>query len=118
TENGIRYDLILDIAAQRSLLDCRRSLTQRGRHVLIARSLGGFFAAAVLGAGITIAGTKRMGVFMWKPNNREDLASLGRLLATGQITPLIDRTYPLSETPAALQYVAEGRARGKVIITV
>jgi len=117
-DNGLRYDMILDIAAQRSVLDCRRSLAPRGRHVLIARSLGGFFAAAVVGAGISVAGSKRMGVFMWRPNNREDLAEMGRLLATGQITPLIDRSYQLSETRAALQYVAEGRARGKVIITI
>jgi NADPH:quinone reductase-like Zn-dependent oxidoreductase len=117
-DNGLRYDMILDIAAQRSVLDCRRSLAPRGRHVLIARSLSGFFAAAVVGAGISVAGSKRMGVFMWRPNNPEDLAEMGRLLATGQITPLIDRSYQLSETRAALQYVAEGRARGKVIITI
>ena len=116
--NGLRYDLILDIAAQRSVLDCRRSLAPRGRHVLIARSLGGFFGAAVLGVGISMAGSKRMGVFMWRPNNREDLDRVGRLLATGQITPLIDRSYPLSDTPAALRYVDEGKARGKVVITV
>jgi NADPH:quinone reductase-like Zn-dependent oxidoreductase len=117
-DNGLRYDMILDIAAQRSVLDCGRSLAPRGRHVLIARSLGGFFAAAVVGAGISVAGSKRMGVFMWRPNNREDLAEMGRLLATGQITPLIDRSYQLSETRAALQYVAESRARGKVVITI
>jgi len=86
--------------------------------VLIARSLGGFFEAAVVGAGISIAGSKRMGVFMWKPSNPEDLGTLGRLLAAGEITPLIDRSYPLSETPAALRYVDEGHARGKVIIAV
>jgi len=117
-ENGLRYDMILDIAAQRSLFDCRRSLARGGRHMLIARSLGGFFEAAVVGAGISIAGSRRMGVGMWKPNNREDLGTLGRLLAAGEITPLIDRSYPLGETPAAMQYVAEGHARGKVIITV
>jgi NADPH:quinone reductase-like Zn-dependent oxidoreductase len=117
-DNGLRYDMILDIAAQRSILDCRRSLIPRGRHVLIARSLGGFFEAAVVGVGISLAGSKRMGVFMWRPNNREDLAEMGRLLATGRVTPLIDRSYQLSETPAALQYVAEGRARGKVVITI
>ena len=117
-DNGLRYDVILDVAVQRSLFDCRRSLARGGRYVLIARSLGGFFEAAVVGAGISIAGSERMGVFLWKPNNREDLGILGRLLAAGEITPLIDRSYPLSETPAALRYMDEGQARGKVIITV
>jgi len=118
TENGLRYDMILDIAAQRSVFDCRRSLAPRGRHVLIARSLGGFFVAALLGAGISVAGTKRMGVFMWKPNHREDLDRVGRLLATGQITPLIDRRYELSGVPDALRYLESGDARGKLVITM
>ncbi len=117
-EDGQRYDLILDIASPRSVLHYRASLTPAGRYVQIARSLGGFFEAAVVGGGVSIAGSKRMGVFMWRPNNREDLSELGRLLANGQITPIIDRSYPLPEAPAALRYLAEGHARGKVVITV
>ena len=117
-ENGLRYDVILDIAVQRSLFDCRKSLAPRGRHAVIASSIGGLFEAAVVGAGISIAGSQKMGVFMWKPSNPEDLGTLGRLLAAGEITTLIDRSYPLSETPAALQYVADGHARGKVVILV
>lgn len=118
TRNGQRYDLILDIAARRSVLHYRRSLAPGGRYVLIARSLGGFFQAALLGALISVGGSKRMGVFMWNPGRREDLDSLTRLLDAGRIKPLIDRRYGLSQVPGALRYVEEGRARGKVVIMV
>ena len=118
TRNGQRYDLILDIAARRSVLHYRRSLAPGGRYVLVARSLGGFFQAALLGALISIGGSKRMGIFMWNPGKREDLDSLKRLLDAGRIKPLIDRRYGLSQVPEALRYVEEGRARGKVVITV
>jgi NADPH:quinone reductase-like Zn-dependent oxidoreductase len=118
TRNGQRYDLILDIAAQRSTLHYRRSLTPRGRYVLIARSLVGFFEALVVGGWISMTGSKRMGIFMWKPNNREDLKFLKGLLEAGQIRPLIDSRYELNDVPEALRHVEQRRARGKVVITV
>ena len=118
TENGRRYDLILDIAAQRSVLHYRRSLAPRGRYVLIARSMGGFFQATLIGGLITMAGGKRMGIFMWNPNNPADLEILSALYQEGTIKPFVDRSYRLSEVPDALRYVEEGHARGKVVITV
>lgn len=59
-----------------------------------------------------------MGIFIWNPGKREDLDLLQRLLDAGRIKPLIDRGYGLSQVPEALRYVEEGRARGKVVITV
>jgi NADPH:quinone reductase-like Zn-dependent oxidoreductase len=118
TKNGQRYDLILDIAAQRSVLHYRRSLAPRGRYVLIARSLGGFFQAMMIGGWITMTGSKRMGIFMWSPNQRADLEVLGGLYQAGRIKPFVDRSYRLSEVPDALRYVEEGHARGKVVISV
>ena len=50
--------------------------------------------------------------------NKEDLATLKELTESGKVTPVIDRTYPLSETPEAFRYLDEGHARGKVVITV
>ena len=49
--------------------------------------------------------------------NSEDLRAVRDLIESGKVTPAIDRTYPLSETPAAIRYVSDGRARGKVVIT-
>ena len=59
-----------------------------------------------------------MGIVMWKPNNKEDLAILEELFEAGKVVPVIDRRYPLSEVPEAFRYLEEGRAKGKVVITV
>ena len=116
TRNGRRYDLIVDIAANRSVVSIRRCLTERGAYVQIANSLGGFFSAAVLGA--LIGGKRRMGVFMWAPNDPDALDRIGRLLQSGSLTPLIDRSFSLAEARNAIQHQASGDARGKVVITV
>jgi NADPH:quinone reductase-like Zn-dependent oxidoreductase len=50
--------------------------------------------------------------------NRDDLTMLGGMIKAGKITPVVDRRYPLAETAAAIAYVEEGHARGKVVITV
>ena len=50
--------------------------------------------------------------------NKDDLATLGTLMQSGKVTPVIDRRYKLSETPEALRYLEEGHARGKVVLTV
>ena len=59
-----------------------------------------------------------MGTVMWKPNNQADLAILEELFEAGKVAPVIDKRYPLSEVPAALRYLEEGRAQGKVTITI
>jgi NADPH:quinone reductase-like Zn-dependent oxidoreductase len=61
--------------------------------------------------------SQNMRFFVSFPNN-EDLVVLKELLETGKITPVLDRTYPLSETPQALAYVEEGHTQGKTVITV
>ena len=59
-----------------------------------------------------------MGMLVWKPFNGTDVAHLTQLLESGAVVPVIDRAYPLSEVREALRYQDEGRARGKVVITV
>jgi NADPH:quinone reductase-like Zn-dependent oxidoreductase len=117
TQNGQRYDLILDIAGHRSVLDFRRSLNPRGTYRIVADSIAQFLQAMVVGSMISLVGTKRMGIFMWIPNQGEDLEILGRLLVNGEIEPHIDRRYELSQVPEALAYLEQGRARGKIVIT-
>ena len=115
TQSGPRYDLILDNVANRSFSDCRRALTPRG--TLIPNSahagMGYIVKALVRSAFVRQQGRP----FVSMPNN-EDLAVLKELIETGKVTPVIDRTYRLSETPEALGYVGQGHARGKVVITI
>ncbi len=57
-------------------------------------------------------------VFFLARQSRDDLAVLRELLQSGQVTPVIDRTYPLSEVPQAIRYLEQGHASGKVVITI
>jgi NADPH:quinone reductase-like Zn-dependent oxidoreductase len=116
-----RYDAILDIGGNRRLAHLRRALTHAGRLVIVGgetdgRWLGGSdrqIRAILLSKLVS----QRLGTFVCS-ENAEDLAALGDLLGAGTVTPTIDRTYPLSETAAAIKYVQDGHARGKVVIAV
>jgi NADPH:quinone reductase-like Zn-dependent oxidoreductase len=118
TKNKQCYDLILDVVASRSMLDYRRALSPKGVFVMVGGSLSTILQAFSLGPVLSMAGSKKLGIVVWKPNNKEDLATLAGLVAAGRVRPIIDRCYPLCEVPEALRYLGEGRARGKVVIMV
>jgi NADPH:quinone reductase-like Zn-dependent oxidoreductase len=61
--------------------------------------------------------SQKLGAFLAKPN-KDDLEFLKELIEAGKLTPVIDRTYSLSDVPQAIRYLEEGHARGKVVITV
>jgi NADPH:quinone reductase-like Zn-dependent oxidoreductase len=118
TKNGQQYDLILDVVAFRSIFDYRRALSPKGIFVMVGGSLTAILQAFLFGPLISMTGSKKMGIVMWKPNNKEDLAILEELFMAGKVAPVIDRRYPLSEVAQALRYLEEGHAKGKVVITV
>ena len=64
------------------------------------------------------AGSKKSGIVMWKPNNKEELAILEELFESGKVEPVIDRRYPLNDVPEAMAYLEEGHAKGKIVITL
>ncbi len=118
TKSGQHYDLILDFVAHRSVLDYRRALNPDGIFIFIGGSLSTVLQVVFLGALISRTGIQKIGLNKWELNNREDLAFLAELFEAGKVVPIIDRRYLLSEAPAALRYLEEGRALGKVVITV
>ncbi len=118
TKNGQRYDLILDVVAYRSIFAYKRALSPKGIFVSVGGSTAAIFQAFILGPLISMTGTKKMGVVMWKPNKKEDLVFLEELFKAGKVVPVIDRRYPLSELPKALRYLEDGHALGKVVITM
>ncbi len=115
TRGGRRYDLILDNVGNRSFSDCRRALAPSG--VLIPNSahagMGYIVKAFARSAFIRQQGRPFVSV-----PSEDDWVVLKRLIETGKVKPVIDRTYRLSESPAALGYVGTGHARGKVVITM
>jgi NADPH:quinone reductase-like Zn-dependent oxidoreductase len=118
TRSGQRYDVILDVVARRSVFDYRRALSPEGKFIIVGGSLGTFLQVLILGALISKMGSKKLGINAYDMNNREDLASLAELFESRDVVPVIDKRYPLSEVPEALRYLQEGKALGKVVITV
>ena len=121
TRSEQRYDFILDNVANHSLSDLRRALTPTGT---LVPNGGGFDNRWFASGGRVISAhvLKRFVGHKLRPFlvsfNFDDLVALKELVEAGKITPVLDRTYPLSETPQAIGHVGEGHARGKVAITV
>jgi NADPH:quinone reductase-like Zn-dependent oxidoreductase len=117
TQNGQRYDLILAANGYHPISDYRRALSPNGIYVMTGGSMPQMFQAMLLGPWISMTGSRKMGNSSSKPNPT-DLAFIKALLGAGQVIPVIDRRYALGEVAEALRYQGEGRAKGKVIITV
>jgi NADPH:quinone reductase-like Zn-dependent oxidoreductase len=117
TQSGQQYDLILAANGYHSLSDYQRALSPRGILVSTGGSMAQIFQALLMGPWASMFGSKKLGTFTAKPNQK-DLVFIKELLEAGQVVPVIDRRYPLSETAEALRYVEEGHARGKVVITL
>jgi len=115
------YDAILDIGGNSPVSRLRRALTPGGRLVIVGgetdgRWLGGFgcqLRALLLSPLVT----QKLGILTAKENGA-DLSVLRELVESGKVTPAVDRTYPLSETAAAIRYFQDGNVRGKIVITL
>jgi NADPH:quinone reductase-like Zn-dependent oxidoreductase len=117
TKNGKQYDLILDVIAHRSVFAYKRALKPNGSCFVVGGSLATFFQILLLGPWIRRTTGKKLSILV-VPQNRKDLTAITELCEAGKVHPAIDRRYTLSEAPEALRYISEGRAKGKVVITV
>jgi NADPH:quinone reductase-like Zn-dependent oxidoreductase len=122
TRNGQRYDLILDIAGNRSWSDYTRVLVDKGTLVVVGgpkgnRWIGPLSQALKLRLG-SIGGSRRVAAPFLAKVNKADLVVLQELLEAGKVTPVIDRKYELSEAAEAFRYLGDGHARGKIVVTV
>ena len=116
-----RYDAIIDIGGNRRLAHLRRALTPKGTLVIAGGEDGGRWLGGIgRNARAQLLSpfvSQRLTAFVAR-ERPADLAALRDLADSGAITPAIDRTYPLSQAAAAVRHLAEGRARGKVVITI
>jgi NADPH:quinone reductase-like Zn-dependent oxidoreductase len=118
TTGAERYDLILDNVGNESMARTRRALSPSGTLI----SNGGGHAGGKLGRTVramlaSMVMRQQAGPTV-KTQNHDDLVALKDLVEAGKVTPVIDRTYPLIETPEAIGHVAAGHARGTVVITM
>jgi NADPH:quinone reductase-like Zn-dependent oxidoreductase len=118
TRNGQRYDLVFAVNGYHSLSDYKRALSPQGIYVCAGGTMPQIFQAMLLGSLMSRKGGKKMGSMGIAKINQKDLVFLGELLDAGKLRPVIDRRYPLSEVADALRYLAEGHARGKLVIAV
>lgn len=116
-----RYDVVFDCVGNRPLMACRRVLTPRGMYVAVGVRPGGRWIGP-------LARVARVPVMSWFTSQKfvlllariksDDLIALKDLIEAGNVTPVIDRRYSLSDAPEAIRYLKEGHARGKVVICV
>jgi NADPH:quinone reductase-like Zn-dependent oxidoreductase len=115
---GKQYDLILAVNGYRSLWTYRRALKPKGLYVLVGGAVRQILEGLLLGKWLSQNGGKTMGSMGVTRINQGDLTHISELLQDGQIAPVIDRCYPLNQTAAAMRYLIEHHAQGKVIIDV
>ena len=122
TRSRQRYDLILDMGGNRSLAQLRRALTPAGTLVLVGgegggRLIGGATGRSMRALVLSPFVSQRLRMIFARAK-AEDLQLLKELIEAGKVTPIIDRTYPLSGVPEAIRDLHSGRARGKFVITM
>lgn len=119
TRLGIRHDVLIDVAGSRPFRQFARVLTPRAIVVLTGGPMNTGLGPLPHFAGTRLSGlvrTQTVTSFIAKIE-KDDLALMARLLESGKVKPVVERTYPLSEVPAALRHLGEGHARGKIVIT-
>lgn len=118
---GRRYDVVLDTGGARTLRELRKVLTPRGTLVIVGAETGG----RLLGGADRLLRAPLLSLFVRQTlgtlvnsENATDLVAVTELIESGEVVPAIDRTYPLDEAAAAVQYMTDGHARGKVVVTI
>jgi NADPH:quinone reductase-like Zn-dependent oxidoreductase len=114
------YDLVIAVNGYRPIRSHGRALKKGGTFLLVGSSkiIRSLVTTTVLGPLITRLGGKKMGFMGIAKLNKKDLLLLGDLLASGKVRSVIDRRYPLAQSAEAFRYLAEGHAKGKVVVDV
>lgn len=117
SEPGRRYDLILDIVANRPLGKLRQIMAPRGRYVCVGGAGYTFLKVMALAPLLSKKDGQRFAMFI-QSSSQDDLRFLCQLIEAGSLVPAIEQAFPLAATAAAIRHVETGRARGKVVIVM
>jgi NADPH:quinone reductase-like Zn-dependent oxidoreductase len=114
-----RFDLILDIGGNSRISRLRRVLAPNGTLVIVGGEGGRWTGVGRQIGAVAVSPLvpQRLATFVNK-ERRADLDAVRELIETGQVTPIVDRTYPLVDVPDALRHLEAGRARGKIAISI
>jgi NADPH:quinone reductase-like Zn-dependent oxidoreductase len=119
TQGAQHYDLILDAVGNHSLLEYRRVLNRKGVFVMVGGPINGQWIGPMIDpvkALMLSPFVSQTFAPLLAELNKQDITFIRDLMQAGKVTPVIDRRYKLSEVPAAIRYLEEGHARGKVVI--
>lgn len=117
TASNRRYDLILDVVGNRSIFAIKRVLKSGGTYVIVGGPLDRIFQVLLAAPLTAWLEKKKVGVLLHKPNHNDQLVWKS-LVEAGQVMPVIDRRYSLMDAAQALEYFGEGRAIGKVVVSM
>lgn len=117
TRTGEQYDLVLDLAGHRSVFDYRRALAPNGRYLYVGGSVRTLLQVLLVGPLIAGKASRKVRLLAVRPNP-QDLTAVAELCRAGTIVAAIERRFALDEVPDALRHLGEGRAKGKLVITV
>ena len=119
TRTGERYDWIVDTDSHHPILSVRRALRPKGVYITLGGTTASILGGVIVGPLISLFSDKWTGLMLWwKPFHRPDVETLKELIAAGKLKPVIDRVVSLDEVVEALRYVDDGRAMGKVVISI
>lgn len=125
TKGQERYDLIVDMAGNHTFSECRRALTPEGKWVLIGDESSDRRRGRWVGSLPRFFGLLAMSPFVGeipglpkRVDPDEPLVMLKRFIEAGQLTPVVDRTFPLGEAPEAIRYLEQGKVQGKIVLTI
>lgn len=122
TRCGKRFDVVVDVSGGRPFWACRRLLSPQGSYVAVGgppgrwlQPVGYIFSALALGLLVS----QRVALVQaTESDHGQVLRSLTDFIEAGQVTPVVDRAFPLEQVPAAIAYQEQGHVPGKVVITV
>lgn len=116
TQNGNKYDLILDLVASHSIFDYQRALAPNGVYGMVGGHMKHIFSTLILGGLISLWGNKKLKIIGVISNEKLDY--IVELIETGKIKAIIDKRYALNQVPEAMKYQSQGYAKGKVVINI
>lgn len=115
TENGVKYDLIVDVVANQGIYDYKRALSKEGSYVLIGGKIPTALQVGLMGLMISKKQGKKIGILGIKTN--QGLSDIIKLIESGNLKVVIDKSFPLKNAAEAIRYLGEGHVKGKVVIT-
>lgn len=116
TETGEKYDLILDTKSNRSVFKYARALKKNGTYVTVGGSMSRLFEILLIGSLLSLFTSKKLSVLSLEPN--KGLDRISKLVEKGQLRPVVDGPYRFDQIPELIQYLGEGKHRGKIVVEI